>query len=500
MRRSGRTTGAVPRRSGALGPWPGRRAAARVLAVTAAVAVCLAAGPGTAAADPADPAVPAATDTAVPTEAGTPATASAAPPAADPNATDPGATAPSTTEPGAAEPNAADPADPADPGVAPLPDAPSEEEVRAAREAADAVVERLADLADRLARAQADVDAAHAASAIALDTHQAQQAEFEAAQAAAERAAAVAQESAAALEGARTELGAFARAGYIQGTTSPQLQALLSSRDPEQLFERLTLLGHAGDGKADVLVRFTVAQHLAASAASAADEALGRAATLQHRAAESLAAAEQVEAAARRQAEDVEQERSGLLADLAQAQEELVTLLGSAAAAEEYERRLAGIEGALGDAELDAPLEELAGAGSTPAAAAAIGAALRMVGTPYAWGGGTLSGPGPGIGVDAGVVGFDCSGLTRYAYAQADVGVARNSRAQYATLPKVARADLQPGDLVFWANDVTDPATIHHVALYLGAGRIVEAPYSGTRVRVRPMYWSGYIGAVRPTG
>ena len=98
------------------------------------------------------------------------------------------------------------------------------------------------------------------------------------------------------------------------------------------------------------------------------------------------------------------------------------------------------------------------------------------------------------------MVGFDCSGLTRFAYAQADVGVARNSRAQYATLPKVARGDLQPGDLVFWANDVTDPGTIHHVALYLGGNRIVEAPHSGARVSVRPMYWSGYIGAARPTG
>jgi cell wall-associated NlpC family hydrolase len=149
---------------------------------------------------------------------------------------------------------------------------------------------------------------------------------------------------------------------------------------------------------------------------------------------------------------------------------------------------------------VDLPLGSIrAGAGSSPAITTAIEAALRAVGTPYAWGGGTLFGPGVGFGIDAGVVGFDCSGLTRFAYAQAEIGVARNSRAQYATLPKVARSDLQPGDLVFWANDVTDPTTIHHVALYLGSGYIVEAPYSGARVRVRSMYWSGYIGAVRPS-
>ena len=145
------------------------------------------------------------------------------------------------------------------------------------------------------------------------------------------------------------------------------------------------------------------------------------------------------------------------------------------------------------------PLGELAGAGSSSAVMAAIEAAVRAVGTQYAWGGGTLTGPGPGFGIDAGVVGYDCSGLTRYAYARADVGIARNSRAQYATLPKVDRADLRPGDLVFWATDVTEPSTIHHVALYLGSGRIVEAPHSGATVGVRSMYWSGYIGAVRPS-
>jgi peptidoglycan DL-endopeptidase RipA len=445
---------------------------ARLAAFSAAVAVCLVAGPGTAAADPVPPSEPAATEAA------------------------PAAPTPTVD---AAEPTG-ETLDPADPSAVAPPDVPSEEEVRAAHEAADAVVQRLAELADRLATAQAELEAARAASAIALDTFQAEQAEYEAARVAADAADVVAREAGAALDAARAELGAFARAGYIQGTTSPRLQALLSSRDPEQLFQRLTLLGHAGDEKADVLVRFTVAQHLADSAATEADEALGRAATLQQRAADTLAAAEAVEAEARRQAEQVEVERTGLLAELVQAQEDLVVLLGSPDAALDYERRLAGIEDALADGHLDLPLGDFAGAGSPPAVAAAIEAALRAVGTPYAWGGGTLTGPGMGFGIDAGIVGYDCSGLTRYAYAQADVGVARNSRAQYATLPKVARDDLRAGDLVFWATDVTDPATVHHVALYLGGGRIVEAPHSGARVSVRPMYWSGYIGAVRPTG
>ena len=116
----------------------------------------------------------------------------------------------------------------------------------------------------------------------------------------------------------------------------------------------------------------------------------------------------------------------------------------------------------------------------------------------YAWGGGSLTGPSEGFGPDAGVIGFDCSGLTRYAYAQGGIQLPRVAADQYAASPKVA--DLQPGDLVFYATDPGDPATIHHVAMYLGNDRIIEAPESGEPVQVTTMrYGYEYIGAVRPS-
>ena len=129
----------------------------------------------------------------------------------------------------------------------------------------------------------------------------------------------------------------------------------------------------------------------------------------------------------------------------------------------------------------------------------AIHAAQRWIGTSYAWGGGSLTGPSEGFGIDDGVVGFDCSGLTRYAYAQAGISIPRNSSAQYLALPKVSRANLQRGDLVFYAFDTSDPSTIHHVALYLGGGQMIEAPESGMTVRTTAMRWAGFIGAVRPS-
>jgi cell wall-associated NlpC family hydrolase len=124
---------------------------------------------------------------------------------------------------------------------------------------------------------------------------------------------------------------------------------------------------------------------------------------------------------------------------------------------------------------------------------------MGYLGLPYAWGGGGTRGPGPGLDPDEGVVGFDCSGLTQYAYAQAGISIPRNSRSQYSDLPKVSAGDLQPGDLVFWASNPANPSTIHHVAIYLGNGQIVQAPESGDVVKVSSMWWAGYAGAVRPS-
>lgn len=125
-----------------------------------------------------------------------------------------------------------------------------------------------------------------------------------------------------------------------------------------------------------------------------------------------------------------------------------------------------------------------AGGGAPPPsgqAAAAVDAALSRQGKPYQWG---ATGPDR----------FDCSGLTQWAWKQAGVSIPRTSRQQYAGLPKVSRSELQPGDLVFFG----DP--IHHMAMYIGDGQMVEAPYSGQSVRVRSMDRDDYTGAARPGG
>lgn len=157
----------------------------------------------------------------------------------------------------------------------------------------------------------------------------------------------------------------------------------------------------------------------------------------------------------------------------------------------------------------DPPGSVASACGPTSASArVAIAAAERWLGTPYSWAGGDLSGPTYGTGTGAGTVGFDCSGLTRYAWAQAGILLPRTSRDQWNApgLRITTMAQLQPGDLVFFASNPNDPTTVFHVALALGGDAIIEAPQTGDVVKVVQAlsgnsYWAPeFIGGLRLTG
>lgn len=122
------------------------------------------------------------------------------------------------------------------------------------------------------------------------------------------------------------------------------------------------------------------------------------------------------------------------------------------------------------------------------AAADAVDFALDQLGDPYVWG---AEGP------DA----YDCSGLVQTAYSSAGVKLERVANDQFGDGAHLPVRDAKPGDLLFWAHDTANPVTIHHVAIYLGDGKIVEAPQTGIPVRVRKIDWNGpelMPQAVRP--
>ena len=113
--------------------------------------------------------------------------------------------------------------------------------------------------------------------------------------------------------------------------------------------------------------------------------------------------------------------------------------------------------------------------------AQALRAALTKRGDPYIWGA-------------AGPSAFDCSGLVLWAYAQVGISLPHFTGDQWNMGVHVARADLQPGDLVFFYPD------IGHVGLYIGNGLMVDAPNFGEPVQVEPVMWDVYVGAVRIVG
>jgi cell wall-associated NlpC family hydrolase len=122
------------------------------------------------------------------------------------------------------------------------------------------------------------------------------------------------------------------------------------------------------------------------------------------------------------------------------------------------------------------------------AAAAAIAFALNQRGLPYVWG---------GDGPAAGDAGFDCSGLTKASYRAAGIELPRTAHTQYYAGPHVPDgAPLEPGDLVFYGV----PQRVHHVGLYLGGGRMVNAPDFGKPVQIAYVRYPGddYVGATRP--
>jgi len=108
----------------------------------------------------------------------------------------------------------------------------------------------------------------------------------------------------------------------------------------------------------------------------------------------------------------------------------------------------------------------------------ALQAAITREGDPYVWGS-----AGPNV--------FDCSGLVVWAYAREGIALPHYTGSLWNSGVHIARADLEPGDLVFFFADIS------HVGIYIGDGMMIDAPDFGQTVQVQPVFWNAYVGAVR---
>ena len=266
-------------------------------------------------------------------------------------------------------------------------------------------------------------------------------------QAAAVAAAQHAAAAQAAMKVYEPQLRAIAQSGYTSNSRS-RVAAFLTSGSAGQLVQRMTTLDVIAARTNAFIAEAAAAQTAAEQAQAVADQA---AVTAQ-------AGLDQLAA----QKAEVHKKVEGYQADFARL-----------SAAEQL-----AVTTAVAGRTLQAP-RNLPPAG--PAAAIAIKTALAQVGDRY---------QGGATGPDA----FDCSGLTSYAYAAAGVPLLRSSGSQATMGQQVSRAELQPGDLVFYYSPIS------HVALYIGDGMIVHARTYGSPVAVTSVDQSGYRFGVRLPG
>jgi len=270
--------------------------------------------------------------------------------------------------------------------------------------------------------------------------------------------------------GDTADLRQEAVASYMSGTSDSGLQTLFSSGG-----EQATVAGEyravaSGDisGAIDAL---NVAQtHLATQES-------------QLQSAQNQDQAALAEAAAAKQSAQATE--SSQQATLSQVKGQIATLVAQRQAAQlaaSHAAFLARAAASTGVGGTDRParpvLPNLPAAGG---AGTALAAAESQEGVPYVWGGET-----PGVG-------FDCSGLTQWAWRQAGVDLPRTAAAQYDAVAHVSLSDLQPGDLLFWGY-----GGISHVGMYVGGGDIIDAPDTGDVVRIQAIWDNGLVGAGRP--
>jgi peptidoglycan DL-endopeptidase RipA len=331
----------------------------------------------------------------------------------------------------------------------------------------------------------------------------------------------------------------FVRESYMNSPISGTAAGLLTAPDPNALLTRSDYLNYSAAHRLDVIDRLSAAKVAQANADASARAAEQRQTAATH-------TAEQARSDAEAALQAAQSERSQLNAKLASTQSSLdaarlrlATLNNQRAQYVAWQKEQARIAAARAAAEARARAQAAAAAARAQAAAAAannnsgwqppasssppaptpaggrwsaatgqtaVSRAMHYLGIPYAFAGGGYSGPSYGVCVsgaawnDCHVYGFDCSGLAMFAWAPY-IQLDHFAATQYwqAGSYHPSTSALQPGDLVFWSSDGTQ-AGIHHVAIYVGGGNVIQAPQSGDIVRITPLgeVASDYFGATRP--
>lgn len=359
---------------------------------------------------------------------------------------------------------------------------PSQDQVDGAKAAADATAAQVAGLQAQLSAQQAWLDQAQTALSVAAEDYDEARALLAQRTQEADAATAAATAAREAYDQARIALGRVASEQYRGSADelSP-LATVLASGSIEDYVSGRAAMDHLAGSRSDVKTEAAQAKVVADSAERAAADAQAAQTQATDAAEKARLAAQQAADAADALVASTRAQADALIAQLAALQQTTVELEQQRQAGLEAERVAAAEAAARSAAGRSVPSGSVVrAAGPTAGADTAVDWAMGQLGKPYLW-----AGDGPDS--------FDCSGLTMRAWEAAGVSLPHSSRIQYSGEAKVALADLQPGDLVFYATNTSNPSTIHHVGMVISPGTMVEAPHTGANVRTSSIYRSGLM-------
>ena len=418
----------------------------------------------------------------------------------------------------------------------PEPVYPSQSQVDRAQQAVTTTAGRVAALDAQYAAATARLSQVQQRAAAAAESYNGARLQLQRRTAAAKAARHRAAQAQKVADAASLEIRQYAAAVYQQGGSLGQLEAYLSSTGAQDLMDRATALETVGEARNRSLQRASATSVVAdtmrrqAAQAEAQQVAAAQQAEQARNQAQAQADAAQAESARiqgqqrslasqlatlRKTSVELEQQRQSglraaaearaaaaaaaeqarLAAARARAAEDAAARRAAEAAAQRAREQAAREAAAAQAAEQQAQQQAQQQSQPTPpkpkpepetppppppssgGVAAVLDYARQQVGKPYRWG---------GEGPDS----FDCSGLTMMAWRQAGVYLSHYTGAQYAETARVPISDLRPGDLVFYGSS---GETSHHMGLYVGDGRMIEAPYTGAYVRYASIYRSDLL-------
>ena len=410
---------------------------------------------------------------------------------------------------------------------------PSKAAVERAKQAAASKAAQVGAIERQLAAAAARLEQLGVQSGIADEAYNGAVYRLQQAKAEAAAAAARAAEAQKTLAAQRQQIGRFAAASYQGGGDVAKLAPLFTAEGPQELLDSAGTAHSVSAAMQGSYLRFTATEVMTNLFKVQADQAVVKVKKATDEAAKAKKAAEAAEAAQSAAVTAIGVQRKQSIAQLATLQnisvqvaaqrqrglEELARLRAAELAARkaaELKRRIAAREAAERRREAAEAAREAAqkareereqqkqnqdsgkknppkrhkptpprdndggndggSHGTRKGAQAAIDFAMRQLGDMYLWG---ATGPNR----------WDCSGLTQGAWEQAGVQLPHYSVAQYEQIQHIDEDELRPGDLIFWSLDPNDPGTIHHVAMYLGNGRMIHAPRTGKPVQIDSVYY-----------